>query len=270
MRSLRTRRASARAECQLTRIMPRLARGESWQSSGGLPGTSAYDEEWYDRYAWFHLFDEWGGPVNIPCIVCGEESKLPCAVPYVGGKVLFGACSEEHADQHFDDLMPRVERARQDLLDIAEDEPQAVVSALRIWPPETPEEAIRWAQELFSDPYRPPAVLDVETTGLDRTIDEIIEIGAVDGTGRTLIDSKIKSMKPISAGAAAKHHISASDLLSAPTLVEYWPQISEALTGRTIICYNIEFDIDTMLITNAARSGLRWFPAASACAMNAY
>ena len=120
------------------------------------------------------------------------------------------------------------------------------------------------------NPYRPPAVLDVETTGLDRTIDEIIEIGAVDGTGRTLIDSKIKSMKPISAGAAAKHHISASDLLSAPTLVEYWPQISEALTGRTIICYNIEFDIDTMLITNAARSGLRWFPAASACAMNAY
>lgn len=252
----------------LTRLFPELVDGESWNSFAWVP--DMYDEESTFSQAWFFTFDEWGHPTGIPCIICGKESQTPCSVSAGGGQILFGACNDEHARLHAGDALKRAERTREALLEFAATEPEVVTGALRIREPETPDDAILWAEHLLARTLPRLVVLDVETTGLNKGVDEIIEIGVVDETGQTLLDSRIKPTQPIPAVASRVNHITDADVVDAPTLEAVWPQIEQVLSGRTVLCYNVTFDIDTMLVANAARHGLTWFPAATGCVMRAY
>lgn len=101
-----------------------------------------------------------------------------------------------------------------------------------------------------------PVYLDTETTGLDRD-DEIVEISIVDFDGQLLFTSLIKPRKSIPADAQRIHHISNSDVASAPAWPILWPKIRSFLYGRTIAAYNTPFDL-RMMQQSHARYNLPW------------
>jgi DNA polymerase-3 subunit epsilon len=90
-----------------------------------------------------------------------------------------------------------------------------------------------------------PVYLDVETTGMEDR-DEIIEIAIVDHDGSTLFDSFVKPVGDISPSAYAIHGISEDMIADAPTWVELWPQVKQALQGRVVGIYNADFDTRMM------------------------
>ena len=85
-------------------------------------------------------------------------------------------------------------------------------------------------------------ILDTETTGLRRT-DEVIELGIISSDGEVLyeglfnpnfdIDSKIMKITGIRNG----------DLCDAPYFEDEWDEIKNIISGKTIIGYNVLFDI---------------------------
>ncbi len=101
-------------------------------------------------------------------------------------------------------------------------------------------------------------VLDVETTGKDRSRDQIIEICIQ--LGLDPLDEfrgwRIRPTVPIHAEATAVHGISAGDLEACPAFAEVAPQIIALLAAADVIVgYNVAFDID-MLQAELARAGL--------------
>jgi DNA polymerase III epsilon subunit-like protein len=84
-------------------------------------------------------------------------------------------------------------------------------------------------------------VLDTETTGLDRPA-EICQIGVVDWTGEILLDTLVKPMGSISAGAYRVHGITDLHVKDAPQ----WPTVRSKLLAlikdRDVVIYNAVFD----------------------------
>lgn len=92
-------------------------------------------------------------------------------------------------------------------------------------------------------------VLDVETTGKDRAVDQVIELCLQLGVGagdeaRTW---RIRPSVPIHPEATKVHGITAEDLSSSPPFgdlaAEFLPLIAEA---DVIVGYNVSFDIDML------------------------
>ena len=86
--------------------------------------------------------------------------------------------------------------------------------------------------------YRPEDIVvsDIETTGIDPVIDEILQIALIDGNGEVLFESMIKPSKKKSWADATKVHGITPDMVkSAPTLVDIKNQIQEILDKAKLL-----------------------------------
>lgn len=90
---------------------------------------------------------------------------------------------------------------------------------------------------------RPTLYLDLETTGLDPTRDEVLEIGLLDDEGRVLLDSLVRPLRHQHwIGAQAIHGIRPADVQDAPILDELRPRLIELLSDADVVIYNALFD----------------------------
>lgn len=101
-----------------------------------------------------------------------------------------------------------------------------------------------------------PVYIDTETTGFGPT-DVVIEIAVLDTDGEVLLDTLVKSGKPIPAGASAVHGINDIHLIGAPAWNEIWPQLEKVLAGRVVAFYNADFDLRMMRQT-CGLNALKW------------
>lgn len=85
---------------------------------------------------------------------------------------------------------------------------------------------------------------DVETTGLSREEDEILQLSIVDGTGKTVFNEYIKPTRHESwDGAETIHGISPSDVADKPTIEEYRDTLNDIFkNAKLLVGYNKYFD----------------------------
>jgi DNA polymerase-3 subunit epsilon len=108
---------------------------------------------------------------------------------------------------------------------------------------------------------RDVVIFDVETTGTDRSSDQVIELGVqfgLDGPAGPGVGQvwRIRPSCPIHPGAQAVHGISMEDLEGCPSFGDVARDIREVIDGaRVLIGYNLAFDIE-MLQAELARVGL--------------
>ena len=123
----------------------------------------------------------------------------------------------------------------------------------KIAPANSKSNAIELARKIIE---QKPVYLDTETTGLDRD-DEIVEISIVDFDGSLLFSSLVKPSRPIPPDAQRIHHISNTDVASAPAWPILWPNVRSYMYGRTIAAYNTSYDL-RMMQQSHARYHLTW------------
>ena len=112
-------------------------------------------------------------------------------------------------------------------------------------------------------------ILDTETTGFEKTA-EIIQVGMLSGDGEVVFDSLIKPARPIPWQTTQIHHITDRMVSHAPRFPQLYPQIQQALSGKTVIIYNASFDL-RMLQQSCEMHYLRPFIIDDyACAMQKY
>jgi len=114
-------------------------------------------------------------------------------------------------------------------------------------------EAIQLAQQWIT---RKPVYIDTETTGTG-TNDSIIEIAIIDHDGSILVDSLVKPVGMISAGARAVHGITDEMIKDAPRWETVWAQVETAILDRAVGIYNADFDL-RMIKQSHQRNWLRW------------
>ena len=86
--------------------------------------------------------------------------------------------------------------------------------------------------------------LDTETTGLDHRVNELLEIGIIDGEGRVLVDSLIKPIMKKSWEEAEKiNHISPKMVANSPSIDLIKDAIIKAVKGKVVYIWNAKFDI---------------------------
>lgn len=86
-------------------------------------------------------------------------------------------------------------------------------------------------------------VLDTETTGSNRTNDEVIELGAVRASdGFVLIDQRFRPSKQIEKGAYRTHGISDRELRNEPRFDSRWPEFRALLNGAVVVGWNVAYD----------------------------
>ena len=84
------------------------------------------------------------------------------------------------------------------------------------------------------------AIMGVETTSVE--IDaQVIEIAAVDASGRTLVNDLFNSGQPVWPSATLIHGVTQKELNAAPGIARVEPVIRRTLTGRLIGAYNAPF-----------------------------
>ena len=89
-------------------------------------------------------------------------------------------------------------------------------------------------------------VLDVETTGLDRKRDRIVEIAWIKVEKGEPVDSYFTLVNPeipISPAAAAVNNIRDEDVANAPTYAEIRDIVRGALVDATVVGHNVTFDL---------------------------
>lgn len=92
-------------------------------------------------------------------------------------------------------------------------------------------------------------VFDCETTGIDFTRDQVIELCVQHGLDHTAHSRtwRIKPAVPIHPAAQAVHGITAADLAECPSFAEYADEIAMVFAGADVIVgYNLSFDIDML------------------------
>ncbi len=83
-------------------------------------------------------------------------------------------------------------------------------------------------------------VLDTETTDLNNG--EICQIAIIDAAGTPLLNTFVKTRYSIPPAATRVHHITDTDVATAPTWGQLTDQIKSILTGRNLIVYNAVYD----------------------------
>ena len=85
-------------------------------------------------------------------------------------------------------------------------------------------------------------VLDTETTGSNRTNDEVIELGVVRASnGEVLVNQRFRPSKAIEPFAFKVHGISEQQLINEPRFADCWAEYSALLAG-TVIGWNVAYD----------------------------
>jgi len=91
----------------------------------------------------------------------------------------------------------------------------------------------------------PIVVIDFETTGLDPTLDRVLEMGLVTFDGGELVGRQnwlINPQIPVPEEARRIHGISDEDLANAPRFEEVFPEALALLSNRLPVAYNAGFD----------------------------
>jgi DNA polymerase-3 subunit epsilon len=100
--------------------------------------------------------------------------------------------------------------------------------------------------------------LDLETTGLNPRIDEIVEIGILDENGQVLLDTLVRPVWHRSwPGAQRVHGIAPADVQDAPTHEALRPRIIEAVRDALVVIYNAPFDAGFLRFELAASAEIR-------------
>ncbi len=97
-------------------------------------------------------------------------------------------------------------------------------------------------------------VIDLETTGLDCSCDEILQISIISGTGETLYNSYVKPLHQKSWESAERvNHITPELVANAPNIYQEMPKVNAILANaKTIIGYNqCNFDIPFLKFNGA-------------------
>jgi len=91
---------------------------------------------------------------------------------------------------------------------------------------------------------QPVVFLDTETTGLDPTVHEIVEIAVVDLEGHVLLNTKIKpvNIERASPEALKVNGYNEADWAEAPTFDEIKDTVMEVLKHKIIVGQNPQFD----------------------------
>lgn len=90
-------------------------------------------------------------------------------------------------------------------------------------------------------------VIDIETTGLDPQIDDIIEIGIIKVNNNKIIDtfsSLVKPFSPISDFISQLTGITNEKVKDCPTIDKILPFVKDFISDKIIIGHNINFDIN--------------------------
>ncbi|WP_167518943.1 3'-5' exonuclease [Streptomyces chryseus] len=95
-----------------------------------------------------------------------------------------------------------------------------------------------WAGQLLADPSL--VVLDVESTGLVEPW--AVQIAVTDRGGNVVFDEYVNPLADIEPGAIAVHGITPERVQDAPTFGALLPALTDALHGRTVVAYQVEFD----------------------------
>lgn len=118
--------------------------------------------------------------------------------------------------------------------------------------------AVNWARQMLEPGAA--VILDTETTGLYGA--SIVEIAVIDAhTGKTLLDTLVNPGREIPADAQAIHGITDADVAAAPTWAQVLPKLLRAARGKTVLCYNADFD-SRVIAEDTARAGLKLGPLA--------
>lgn len=126
-------------------------------------------------------------------------------------------------------------------------------------------DAAQWARDLLAD--GPFVVFDTETTGLSRGHDEIVQICIVGHDSQVQINQIIKPTIPIGAKAAEIHGITEAKVADASLFEQFYAAIYELLHEKTVIAYNLDFDLP-MLTGVVAKHKLEPIkPTKTGCAM---
>ena len=115
-------------------------------------------------------------------------------------------------------------------------------------------------------------VFDCETTGTDRTSDQVIELCVQHGLDSDS-PSQVWRLRPqvaIHPGAQAVHGIAIEDLAHCPTFADVADEIAAVFaSAEVIVGYNLTFDID-MLQAEYARIGRPWLELSDKKIVDAY
>ncbi len=91
--------------------------------------------------------------------------------------------------------------------------------------------------------------LDLETTGLDKYADKIIEIGAVRFEGNEILDTYqtfVNPEKPIPPTVSQLTHITNPMVSGAPRILDVLDEVSEFVGDDIIVGHNVQFDVGFM------------------------
>lgn len=89
------------------------------------------------------------------------------------------------------------------------------------------------------------ALVDVETTGRDASVDRVVEVGVVVGRGGEVLLRKnwlVNPGVPIPEQASAVHGIKDADVAKEPRFSAIAAELAEVLRGRVPAAYNAQFD----------------------------
>lgn len=104
----------------------------------------------------------------------------------------------------------------------------------------------------------PIALIDVETTGRDASVDRVVEVGIAICRGGAVVDRKnwlVNPGRPIPKEATDVHRLTDDDVKEAPPFAAVAEDIAAALVGCIPAAYNAAFD-RAFLGNEIARSGI--------------
>jgi len=127
-------------------------------------------------------------------------------------------------------------------------------TAINALPALPPDEQIEWAQNVAAMPNL--VFLELDTTGLSTTEDELVRFTLVAGTGDLLEDILIRpTTRTLSATASHANGIQGTALVHAPTIEQVWDRLRQALRGKYVLSFNQQWD-RAQLVNAASRSNL--------------